>query len=158
MGSTGQWILVRSQPKREAWAATNCVRQGYEVYFPRCQRIRGTRPLGRPIALFPTYIFVRTPGQWYFLRGTFGVAGPVLCGESPIVVPEHLVTELRSREGEDKIMWLHIDPVPGQAVRITSGPMKDQVGVHAGMSGRQRVRVLFDRLAVTVNRGDLVAA
>jgi transcription antitermination factor NusG len=99
--------------------------------------------------MFPGYIFVRA--DW--CRGALGV------------VPQHVIDELRAREGRDGI--IRLDPPrrrkyrAGQMVRATPRSLLSGLtGIVTGMSGEDRVKVLFDLLgrktAVTLREAELV--
>ena len=139
-------MLVRTQPRREdiavEWIAKQ--RQGCECYLPkfldpRDQKIK---------ILFPSYLFVFTPGPWYFLKGTFGVSSIHMSGDQPAHVLQREITRLKRKESENGIIHMKdLELQLGQEVTITFGPLKGQVGEYDGTVGSERVRVLLSWLA-----------
>lgn len=125
------WFAVYTQPAKEAFAAQELRNQGFEVYLPRYQKLR--RHAGRTdivaAPLFPRYLFagIDTDLQrWRSVNGTRGVIGLVMSGERPIPVPDPVMAEIRSREGEDGFIRLNPPGFQrGQALRIVEGPMAD---------------------------------
>lgn len=93
------------------------------------------------------------PGSLAFLRGEGGV---------PAAVPEHVITELRSRERGGYVRL----PRPrglqkGDPVFIRRGALEGLRGLYAGQSGAQRVHVLLQLLngqrRVVLPAADVVA-
>ncbi len=142
------WIVARTKAQRESWAAENVARQGYVFYYPRvARRVRGK--LGRLMVaepLFPRYLFVKARNNWHPLLSTFGLAGVVMTAESPSLMPDKVIDELRSRE--DPTSGLVVLPrlSEGQTVRVRRGPFGGQSGIYQGSSSIDRERVLLDFL------------
>lgn len=161
-----KWIVARTQSNREKWAAENVARQGFEFYLPRIQEAYKAHgrvvETGRP--LFPCYLFVRTDGPWRFLTGTFGVAGIILNGEGPAILPDDAVDQLKALEVDGYVSLppppAPIDLIPGDTVRIQSGALEGQTGVYEGMASATRQRVLLDylgkRTRVLLMKGQIV--
>lgn len=149
---TAHWILVTTKPQQEDWAALNIHQLGCEVYLPKCweTRIINGRALRRLRPLFPRYLFVRIETQWRFLLSAWGASGVVMFGESPEPVRDSVVEAVRARAGADGHISLKdetAEPFPrGARVAIKAGPLAHLEGLYAGMTGRQRNRVLLDIL------------
>jgi transcription antitermination factor NusG len=51
---------------------------------------------------------------------------------------------------------------PGEKVRVVRGPLADHVGIYAGMTARDRVRVMFSmferEITVELREQDVIAA
>jgi transcription antitermination factor NusG len=147
MARDHHWIVARTKPNREMWAAENISKQGYEFYFPKIlvqrRRIIQMQPL------FACYIFVHTPGPWRFLLGTFGVAGVITVADGPALVANRTIEELKAKEFDgcvelpknDKERWK-----VGQQLRVNGGMFSGCYGVYDGMDVKQRERVLLDFL------------
>lgn len=161
-----QWIVARTQPKREAWAAENVAKQGYEYYLPRVARAPSRKERKRTgelssEPLFPRYLFVRTAGQWRWLTGTFGISSVVVIGTSPAVINDAVIARLRSIEDPDGLVCLpeRVKLRPGQAVDLTGGILAGQKGIYQGDAPHDRVKVLLDYLGrkttVLVPSGDV---
>jgi transcriptional antiterminator RfaH len=158
-----QWLVGRTQSRRERWAAANAERQGAETYLPlvlergsyllrkghRTQMTPGARyRSSRVTPLFPGYIFIRTL-QWRYLLGTFGLIDLVRSGELPSIVPQTIIDDLRKREAEGIVQlpeaqkYLFHD---NDAVRVIDGPFAGKQGIVTGYTAVERVRVLLDLL------------
>jgi transcriptional antiterminator RfaH len=136
--------VARAKNGRELWAGHNIRNQGHQYYLPMLYDAKQKRP--RP--LFPGYNFPITTGPWYFLRGTFGIAGLVMNGENPATLLMSEIDKLRALENE----FGHIQ-LPKAAefeqndpVRIKTGAMAGYVGLYQGMASTDRVRVLLEVL------------
>lgn len=147
-------ILAMSKANEERIAKHNIERQGYSAYVPMLATYRWVREAGgkrrvittRP--LFPRYVFVDTPGAWYFLKSTFGVSSVVMLRSGPAEIRPEIMAELKSRE-EDGYITLPDEPQglkAGDAVTIINGPFASFPGLYAGMKGEARVRVLLSIL------------
>ena len=79
-------------------------------------------------------------------------------GAIPAKVPDAVIAETRSREREGVIELLP-KLRPGDRVRVLRGPFRDQRGIYAGMSGRDRVAVLLRLLGgerqILLHRSDV---
>jgi transcriptional antiterminator RfaH len=166
--SDARWYVVQTQVNGEAKAAQNLMRQGYEVYLPRyLKRRRHARKVdltAKP--LFPRYMFVAVDmatQRWRSIQSTFGVARLVSNGDAPAMVPEGVVTALRSREDENGFISLDRKPdfAPGDKVRVLAGAFMDSAGLFSALADRDRVTILLDLLGRKVRvllDADMVAA
>ena len=161
-----RWFLVRTQPHREVWADEQLRRQGFVSYLPRTERtIRHARKLlTRTAAYFPCYLFIRLDlarDRWRSINGTFGVSYIVARGDRPTPVPDGVVENVMAAGGE---LGLLAPPmaIPGQVVRMVSGPFSDQIGIVQRLDGPGRVRLLLDlmggKISVVTNERAMVAA
>ena len=143
----GNWVVARTKPNRERWAAENVARQGYEFYLPTVMVLR--KRLAQMQPLFANYLFVHT-AQWHFLLSTFGISGVVVFGESPATVSQQTIDEIKSREINGCVSL----PAPvvserfkiGTQVRVKGGMFSGYVGVYEGANPKQREQVLLDFL------------
>jgi transcriptional antiterminator RfaH len=144
------------QVKRAVW---HIERQGFETYLPLC---RPTRRSLRTVPLFPGYLFVSIVDRWRCLLGTHGVINVLRAGDAPAVVREHEIERMRGQEGRDGVIVLPLVRFqPGEKVRVVRGAFVDRVGLYAGMSGRDRIRVMFSmferEVQVELRERDLIA-
>lgn len=167
--SDPRWVLAVTAPQREKWASENVKRQGHEFYLPMCKErlIRGGKIQDRERPFFPRYLFVRVSVQWRFLTGTFGVIGIVFDGETPGVVPDKYVDELKASADENGIINLippdePETPLPkkGTQVQISAGAFNGIAGVFMGKSGDDRVKIMLSMFGravpVEVRRNEFV--
>jgi len=166
--SDARWYVVQTQVNGEARAAQNLMRQGFEIYLPRyLKRRRHARKIdltAKP--LFPRYMFVAVDvatQRWRSIQSTFGVARLVSNGDDPAMVPEGVVSALRSRE--DKDGFINMDRkasfAPGDKVRVLAGAFMDSAGLFNALADRDRVSILLDLLGRKVRvllDADMVAA
>jgi transcriptional antiterminator RfaH len=151
------WYAVYTRPQAEATALANLVRQGYQVYLPRC-RVRISHARRREVMLrplFPRYLFAgldRALMPWWPIRSTFGVAGLVQAGKEPAAVPEEIITGLRDCEaaGTFDRLFPQRSMRLGDLVRVTEGAFQDMVGRLIELRDQDRVIVLLDLLGRTV--------
>lgn len=151
---TERWLVVQSQPRRELWAAENIERLGFEWYFPKIQISvgRGSLKTLRLEALFPRHLFVRSDnGQWRQLTGCWGVAGVIMFGDQPGLMPAKEIQRLRSLEDRDGNVVLPNEEQlarfkAGDTVRINNGHLSGFNGIYQGAAPKDRVKVLLDLL------------
>ena len=139
-----RWIVVRSHPQRENFAAECVSQQGYTVFLPRVLEHsgRGGRRFALAKPLFPSYLFVGIESRWRPLLSTFGVHAVIMAGESPGIVPPFVIEQLRARLDVDGFVRLP-KRRRGDHVEIVRGPFARHTGLYLGMSARDRVRVLL---------------
>ncbi len=69
----------------------------------------------------------------------------------PSPIAERVVETIRKRAGEDNLIELEDQLKDGDAIQVTSGPLKDLMGVFKKeMSSRGRVKVLLSLIGVEV--------
>lgn len=152
------WAVARLEPNRERLAIHCLTLAGYPTYLPRLreQRIRHGRRIEVRSALFPGYAFVSITLQWRAARWSVGVTGLIMNGAGPARVADHIIDEIRSREVRGLIELPRRELVPGDAIRISRGPLVGQLGLFQGMRGSERVLVLLQMLGhVTLSREDV---
>jgi transcriptional antiterminator RfaH len=147
------WYAVVTKPRAEATALEHLARQGYECLLPRVKRIlrsaAGMKP--RIESLFPNYLFLRTDPERMSLapvRSTRGAIGLVRFGAEPVRVPDIVIEGIKSRiDAEDGLVRLTTPELaPGQAVRMTDGPLVGWEGVFLAVESMDRVRLLLELL------------
>jgi transcription termination/antitermination protein NusG len=136
------WAAAQIRASERTRVLWRIERQGFEHYLPMC---RPTRRSLRVQPLFVGYVFIRIIDRWRCLLGTQGVIGLIRSGDSPAVVREEEIDRIKAQEARDGTIILPLTRFqPGEKVRVLRGPLHDQIGVvHAGMTARQRVAVLF---------------
>ena len=84
------WGVVRSLPKREAFAAERLrMDHGFEVFLPLVQTKRASAPL------FRGYFFCRIVDRWRSINSTFGVLCLVRVGDCPARCPDREIEALK---------------------------------------------------------------
>jgi len=157
-----RWYVVHAQSHQEVRAVQNLQRQGFTTFCPSVRRtVRHARKQSSVLApLFPNYLFIRLDlsyDLWRSVNGTRGVIRLITCGDTPLPVPHGVVEDLQSRTQDDGAMTWTSSFKLGDAVRISSGPFANLVGVLEHLDSAGRVRVLLDLLGRSVTvalRGD----
>jgi transcriptional antiterminator RfaH len=143
------WGVVRSLPKREAFAAERLrMDHGFEVFLPLVQTKRASQPL------FRSYFFCRIVDRWRSINSTFGVLCLVRVGDCPARCPDREIDSLKAMiDGHGYMKLPEAPPTPihrkiaiGAKVRIASGPFGGMSGLYAGMSTKDREKVLLNLL------------
>jgi transcriptional antiterminator RfaH len=142
------WGVVRSLPKREAFAAEQLGLRGFETFLPLIQTKRASAPL------FASYFFVLIVEQWRSINTCFGVLGLVRVGDCPSKMPDAEIENLKAMiDGHGYIKLPEAPPSPirrkiaiGARVRITAGPFGGMSGLYAGMSTRDCEKILLNLL------------
>jgi transcription antitermination factor NusG len=140
------WGVVRSLPKREAFAAERLrMDHGFEVFLPLVETQRASQPL------FRGYLFCRIVEQWRSINYTLGVLCLVRVGDCPARCPDYEIAALKAmidRHGYIKLP--EAPPAParreiaiGAKVRIASGPFGGMSGLFAGQGAKDREKVLL---------------
>src|SRR6478736_1402816 len=150
-----RWYLVHTQPNSERRAQMHLGAQGFTTHSPTIQKtIRHARQLRTVRApLFPRYMFLILDlgrDRWLSVRSTIGVSSLFTCEDRPVPVPEGVVEALIRRTDEANLTLFNSGLVPGQSVRILSGPFVDAVGTLERLDERGRVQVLLDMMGSAV--------
>lgn len=164
------WYCVHTLPRAEAAALRNLRRQGFDAWLPRFRRTRRHARRTDTVAapLFPGYLFVAldpAAAPWRAINGTFGCRYLICGGDKPAPLPAGFVAGLLAEADAEGLLPAR-DPVaklaPGDAVRITEGPLSDLVGRLQALSDAERVVLLLEVLGrqvrVTVPRTAVDAA
>jgi transcription antitermination factor NusG len=142
------WGVVRSLPKREAFAAERLrMDGGFEVFLPLVQTKRASQPL------FSGYFFCRIVDRWRSINSTFGVLCLVRIGDCPARCPDREIEALKAMVVGGFVRLPEAPPPPvrrqiavGARVRIASGLFGGMSGLYAGQSTRERELVLLNVL------------
>jgi transcriptional antiterminator RfaH len=163
-----RWYVVQTHINSEAKAASNLVRQGFGVYFPRYLKRRSharkVDTVARP--LFPRYLFVAidlATQRWRSIQSTIGVSHLVSWRDSPASVSDDVVGALKQREDESGFIRLErrVRLSPGDTVRVLEGAFTDSLALVEGINDRERVAILLDFLGRKVRvlvGADLIVA
>jgi transcriptional antiterminator RfaH len=146
------WFCLKTQPKREHLAATALRRQfGVECFSPRLRFRRLTQrgPVWFVEAMFPGYLFAKFvySEQHRAVEGSHGIRGIVHFGVHLAMLPENIVSGLRSRVGEEEVVTVDSSLKVGQSVEIVEGPFRGlEALVTRLLPARERIRVLLEFL------------
>jgi transcriptional antiterminator RfaH len=151
------WFCLKAQPKREHIAAA-CLRQitEVEVFCPRVRFRKATNrgPVWFIESMFPGYLFARFDFRAFHcqIRQRPGVSGFVQFGERLALVPDALISEIRTGTGTDEIVEISRVLEPGQEVEITQGPFQGlKALVTRLITARERVEILIEWMGRTLH-------
>ena len=135
------WGVVRSQPQRERFAASQLELRGYETFLP----LVAAKGAGEGRPLFASYLFCRIIDRWRSINVCFGVVGIVRVGDCPSRMPDAEIDAIRAMIVGGFVQLPEGPPAAparslrkGQRVKIVSGPFTGQGGVFQGQTSRQR--------------------
>jgi len=150
-----QWLVVNTHAHREKLALENLERQSFSAYCPLIRKqLRGRtgrREVLRP--LFPSYVFVRVTSdksQWRPVLSTYGVRRVVRFGDAVPYLESRFVETLREREVDGAVVKPREPYVPGQDIRIVSGPFDGLVAKIIDVRENDRLVILMDLLGQSV--------
>ena len=139
-----QWFVIVTNPMKETFVEERLSALG--PYLPRFKKITG-----KIAALFPRYIFCPQIAEVSLITSTIGVRGLIMAGEQPATLAGKEIAKLKAKE-RGGLIQLPPAPrfTPGQKLTITQGSLKWRTVVYAGMSGKDREKVLIEMLGQTV--------
>ncbi len=100
-------------------------------------------------AMFPGYLFAKFvySEQHRAVEGSHGIRGIVHFGVHLAMLPENIVSGLRSRVGEEEVVTVDSSLKVGQSVEIVEGPFRGlEALVTRLLPARERIRVLLEFL------------
>lgn len=146
---TAYWYALRVKPNKERIVYQLLQAEAVPAYFPSV-KVKPVNPrAARVRPYFPGYLFVQADlsvkGNNAF-RWTPGAHGLVRYGDTPAIVPDNLVQELRQRltaiEASGGLILSNTKQ--GDPVRILSGPFAGYDAIFdAYLPEQERVRVLL---------------
>jgi transcription elongation factor/antiterminator RfaH len=151
MSTLRKWYALYTKPNLETRVAHLLSEQEIETYLPQLE-IRKGSAAPRLTPFFPCYLFAHmdlesTPAsRWQW---TPGLRAVVAFDGSPAVVPEPVIELLRTQlvELESTQRSNRSGFQPGDAVRVTHGPLVDLVGLfERETTSSERVCVLLNYL------------
>jgi transcriptional antiterminator RfaH len=145
----GLWYVIQTKPKEEGKASSYLSTKGVEIFAPLTETFT-TRSgkIGKELKpLFPGYIFGNfdLEQDYSLVRWAKGVKCVLGLGGNPAPVADEVVEIIKERSDGDGIVRplkrFELDDV----VRITSGPLKDLLGIfERWVSDGERVRILLN--------------
>ena len=149
------WFVIHTKPRDEHRVKKNFEGMEIETLLPLCESFRYSR--GRMsrviIPLFPNYLFAKLDLErhYYKAKWTRGVNRILGIGKEPAPISEIVIQMIKDRMGDDDTVELFEDLQPGDLIQVTSGPLKDFVGVfQKGLSSQKRVKILLNMIGIDV--------
>jgi transcriptional antiterminator RfaH len=149
------WFVIHTKPRDEHRVKSHFEGMEIEMLLPLCENFRYSHgKMSRVIMpLFPNYLFAKLDLErhYYKVKWTRGVNRILGIGNEPAPISEVVIQTIKDRMGDDDTVKLLEDLKEGDLVQITSGPLKDFVGVfQKGLSSQKRVKVLLNMIGVEV--------
>jgi transcriptional antiterminator RfaH len=139
-----KWFVVQTNPQRESFVSEQL--KALNPYLPRFKTLKG-----RIAALFAGYLFIPEIEDWSPIVSTVGVRRLLKTGDHPACISGRIINQWRAKE-RGGLVQLPPPPrfQPGQRLTILHGSLKHRSVIYAGMSGKDRERVLIDMLGQNV--------
>ncbi len=143
------WFLAQHKPNSSRIAERNLQQQGFRTFLPLEESTKRVREkfITAPRPLFPGYVFVAfnaSEGHWRTINSTNGISRLVSFGKEPAQVPLDIVNQLMLRcDASGKLLPPKL-LMPGDQVRLISGPFADFLGTIDAMAPEQRIWVLME--------------
>jgi len=149
------WFVIHTKPRDEYRVKTHFEGMEIETLLPLCENFQYSHGrMSRVInPLFPNYLFAKLnlENHYYKVKWTRGVNRILGVGNEPTPISDTVIWMLKNRMGDDDTVSLLEDLKEGDLVQITSGPLKDLVGVFQRRSSSgERVRILLNLIGVEV--------
>jgi transcriptional antiterminator RfaH len=146
---TLHWFVIHTKPRDEHRVKNHFQGMEIETLLPLCENFQYSHGrMSRVInPLFSNYLFARLDLErhYYKVKWTRGVNRILGVGNEPTPISEMVIQMLRDRMGDDDTVKLLEDLQEGDLVQITSGPLKDFIGVfQRRLSSGERVRILLN--------------
>jgi transcriptional antiterminator RfaH len=149
------WFVIHTKPRDELRVKNHFEGMEIETLLPLCENFQYSHGgMSRVInPLFPSYLFAKLDLErhYYKVKWTRGVNRILGAWNEPIPISEIVIQMLRGRMGDDDTVKLLDELQEGDLVQVTSGPLKDFIGVfQRRLSSGGRVRILLNLIGVEV--------
>jgi len=146
------WHVVQTKPRQEKFAEMNIQRLGIETFLPLLKEERRAGGERKQVVqpLFPAYLFVRFEAGLSYRAVNFaqGVRYVVTFGNTPAVVDESMIEQIRSKQRDGYVTIQRPSFSPGERVRIQNGHFSGLEAVfEREMDDRQRGLLLLKALS-----------
>jgi transcription elongation factor/antiterminator RfaH len=149
------WYVIQTKAGDEHRVETHLYNQEIETFLPLLETYQYMKEkmVQRIKPFFPNYLFAKLDidVHYYKVKWTRGESKILGIGNEPIPVSERVIQKIKERMGRDNLVKLEDEWKEGDAIQITSGPLKDLVGIfQKKMSDNGRVRILLNLIGVDV--------
>lgn len=152
MGSfqTGlHWYVVRTKPRNEERAQSYLGQHGIETFLPWMETFKFNtgKSIKKFKPLFPNYLFAQFDLQQNYplVKWGKGVNEILGFGKYPTPIADEVLSIIKSRTDEKNIVKKAYNLNKNDRIRITSGPLKDLLGIFdRWVSDSGRVRILLN--------------
>lgn len=160
------WLAVQLKPNSFRIAERALIRQDFSVFCPKTKKtvIRFGKPRTHISALFSGYLFVQLNDPrhgWRSISNTYGVSRIIADAQgAPSYLPRNFMRHLLKRCDEDGFLLPPSTLLPGDNVRLASGPFSEFIATVERIDERKRIWILLDILGgareVEVKLEDLI--
>ena len=148
---SNSWWVVQTKVQAEEQAIRQLSNQGFVTFCPMYQKesIRARQIKIKTIPLFPSYIFIEVDQHAkkiiHTIRSTYGVKVLLKIGEVPILMPDHVIKNIKLLEMQ-QVGKTESYFKAGEVVKIKDGLYKGLEAVYQMDDGLERVVVLLNIL------------
>ncbi len=165
------WFLIYCKPKQDARAEENLIRQGFSVFRPTINVIKGQLGGKNSVAcesLFPRYLFLQANSEAQSLApvmSTLGVANFVKFGDSYARVSERLIEEIKANAVMQAFLAGSREAIKkGDEVYVDGCGFNQMKAIYCNPCGNMRALILMNimgkeaKLAVPMKTISMVAS
>jgi len=143
------WYVIQTKPKKEEEATSYLSTKGVEIFSPLLESFttRNAKITEGLKPLFPGYIFGKfdLEQNYPLVRWARGVKCVLGFGGYPIPISGEVIEVIKQRTDGRGIVKKIRHFEPNDVVRVTSGPLKDLLGIfERWISDSERVRILLN--------------
>jgi len=144
-----RWFVVRTKPRNEERAQSYLLQHGINTFLPWMETSQSNA--GKAIKtlkpLFPSYLFAQFDlmQNYPLVKWGKGVNKILGFGKYPTPIADEVLSIIKSRTDEKNIVKKAYNLNKDDRIRITSGPLKDLLGIFdRWVSDSGRVRILLN--------------
>lgn len=151
-----QWIAFYTQPRAEKKVYERLLQQGFIAYLPLIKRLRqwSDRKKWIESPLFPNYVFAKlTQREYTTAIRTPGIVCAVWFSGKPVFVPEEQIEAIQRFIENGFSLTVHpiTEIVPGDFVKIVSGPFRGITGEVLRIKGKERFVIRINAIGTAVS-------
>jgi transcriptional antiterminator RfaH len=138
-----EWFVLNTKPKKEFQVERLFYEGGIDFYCPKYVHENKVKPFFSGYG----FIYFDYPSQYQLVKYTRGVKRVVGSRQGPIPIPEGTIQGIKKREIDGYIEFEKYgeNPVIGDEIEITEGPMKGLRGIFSkDLTDKERVVILLN--------------
>lgn len=144
-----RWYVLKTKPKNEERAQSYLEHRGINTFLPwmAAPQLRMGKGLKNTKPLFPSYLFAQFDLQYNYplVKWGKGVNEILGFGRYPTPILDEVLSIIKSKTDEKNIVKKAYNLNKNDPIRITSGPLKDLLGIFdRWVSDSGRVRILLN--------------
>ena len=144
-----RWYALKTKPRSEKRAYNYLERHGIKTFLPWMETSQFNAGNGskKVKPLFPGYLFTQFDIQqnYSLVKWGKGVNKILGFGKYPTPLADEVIAIIKDRTDENNIVKKAYNLIENEQIRITSGPLKDLLGIFdRWISDSGRVRILLN--------------